>query len=40
MEFHLEFTPKPFEAKIAHAHQLMLIGSCFTEQIGAETCPS
>lgn len=34
MEFHLEFTPRPFDQKIAHQHKLMLIGSCFTEQIG------
>ena len=34
MDFHLAFTPKPFEIKINHQHKLMLIGSCFTEQIG------
>ena len=34
MEFHLEFTPKPFDTKINHQHKLLLIGSCFTEQIG------
>jgi len=34
MEFHLEFTPKPFDEKINHQHKLLLIGSCFTEQIG------
>lgn len=36
MEFRLEFTPKPFDIKINHQHKLMLIGSCFTEQIGAK----
>ncbi|MGB4843773.1 MAG: GSCFA domain-containing protein, partial [Ferruginibacter sp.] len=36
MDFHLEFTPKPFEVKIKHQHNLLLIGSCFTEQIGAK----
>jgi len=35
MEFHLEFTPKPFGTKINHQHKLLLIGSCFTEQIGS-----
>ncbi len=34
MDFHLEFTPKPFDVKINHRHNLLLIGSCFTEQIG------
>ena len=34
MEFHLEFTPKPFDTKINHQQKLLLIGSCFTEQIG------
>lgn len=34
MEFHLEFTPKPFDIKISHQQKLLLIGSCFTEQIG------
>ena len=36
MDFHLEFTPKPFEQKISHQHKLLLIGSCFTEQIGTK----
>jgi len=36
MDFHLEFTPKPFDTRISHQHKLMLIGSCFTEQIGAK----
>ncbi len=34
MDFHLEFTPKPFDVKINHQQNLLLIGSCFTEQIG------
>ncbi len=34
MEFRLEHTPKPFDQKINHRHKLMLIGSCFTENIG------
>ena len=34
MVFHSEFTPKPFSAKIKHTDKLLLIGSCFTEQIG------
>lgn len=34
MEFHLSFTPKPFDVKIRHHHKLLLAGSCFTEQIG------
>ncbi|MEO6538272.1 MAG: GSCFA domain-containing protein [Ferruginibacter sp.] len=34
MNFHLEFTPKPFSEKINHQHKLMLMGSCFTENIG------
>ena len=36
MNFHLEFTPKPFDIKINHQHNLLLIGSCFTEQIGGK----
>jgi hypothetical protein len=34
MNFHLEFCPKPFDVKINHQHKLMLMGSCFTENIG------
>ncbi|MEO5942861.1 MAG: GSCFA domain-containing protein [Ferruginibacter sp.] len=34
MNFHLEFTPKPFSKKITHRHKLMLMGSCFTENMG------
>jgi len=36
MDFHLEFSPKPFDVKINHQHNLLLIGSCFTEQIGTK----
>ncbi|MEP7236388.1 MAG: GSCFA domain-containing protein [Ferruginibacter sp.] len=36
MDFHLEFTPKPFDIKINHQQHLLLIGSCFTEQIGTK----
>ncbi len=36
MDFHLEFTPKPFDVKINHQQHLLLIGSCFTEQIGTK----
>ena len=36
MNFHLEFTPKPFAAKISHHQKLLLIGSCFTENIGTK----
>jgi hypothetical protein len=36
MEFHLEFSPKPFDVKINHQQNLLLIGSCFTEQIGTK----
>ncbi len=34
MDFRLEFTPKPFDVKINHQQKLLLVGSCFTEQIG------
>ena len=34
MDFHLAFSPKPFEVKIDHQQKLLLTGSCFTEQIG------
>jgi hypothetical protein len=36
MDFHLEFSPKPFASLINHQHKLLLIGSCFTENIGAK----
>lgn len=35
MNFHLEFFPKPFRTTVEHVHKLLLIGSCFTENIGA-----
>ncbi len=35
MNFHLEFTPGRFSSAIHHQHELLLIGSCFTENIGA-----
>lgn len=34
MKFHYEFDIKPLQQPISHLHQLMLIGSCFTENIG------
>ena len=34
MNFRAEFTPKPFTTSIKHQDKIMLIGSCFTEQIG------
>jgi lysophospholipase L1-like esterase len=34
MNFHLDFTPKALPLKINHRHQLLLVGSCFTENIG------
>ena len=34
MDFRLAFTPKPFPVKITYPQQLMLVGSCFTENIG------
>jgi hypothetical protein len=36
MDFHLEFSPKPFSTKINHPDKLLLIGSCFTENIGSK----
>ncbi len=36
MNFHLEFTPKSFATKISHHQKLLLIGSCFTENIGTK----
>ncbi|MBK7885613.1 MAG: GSCFA domain-containing protein [Chitinophagaceae bacterium] len=36
MNFHLEFSPKPFSTKIKHQNKLLLIGSCFTENIGSK----
>ena len=34
MDFHAEFFPRPFSLKINHRQKLLLVGSCFTEQIG------
>jgi len=34
MNFRSEFTPKPFSIKIKHTDKVLLVGSCFTEQIG------
>ena len=34
MQFRSEFTPKSFPAKIKISDSLLLVGSCFTEQIG------
>src|SRR6478672_8157605 len=34
MQFHLEFDIKKLPGSIDHHHQLLLIGSCFTENIG------
>ncbi len=36
MDFRLEFTPKVFADKIKHSDSLLLIGSCFTENIGTK----
>jgi hypothetical protein len=36
MEFRVEFNPKQFNHKINHQHKLLLIGSCFTENIGTK----
>ncbi len=36
MKFHLEFTPRQFSTTIHHHHKLFLVGSCFTENIGAK----
>ena len=34
MKFHYEFDIKKLTAPINHQHKIMLIGSCFTENIG------
>jgi GSCFA family len=34
MDFRLEFSPKQLAQKINHQHKLLLLGSCFTENIG------
>jgi hypothetical protein len=38
MDFHAEFFPKVFPLKINHRQKLLLVGSCFTEQIGNKLC--
>ena len=35
MKFHFEFEIKKLPNPISHNHQLLLIGSCFTENIAA-----
>jgi hypothetical protein len=34
MDFHAEFTPKPFAQRIRYGQKLLLAGSCFTENMG------
>jgi len=34
MNFHLDFTPKALPLTISHRDKLLLVGSCFTENIG------
>ncbi|MEO7523411.1 MAG: GSCFA domain-containing protein [Ferruginibacter sp.] len=36
MDFHAEFFPKAFSKKINHRNKILLVGSCFTEQIGGK----
>ena len=36
MNFHLEFFPKLFASSIRHVDKILLIGSCFTENIGSK----
>ncbi|MFC4261680.1 GSCFA domain-containing protein [Ferruginibacter yonginensis] len=36
MNFRAAFTPKPFSVKMKHTDKLLLVGSCFTEQIGSK----
>ncbi len=36
MNFHLEFTPRQFATTIHHQDKLLLVGSCFTENIGTK----
>lgn len=35
MKFHLNYTPPKFDFEIDHQHNLFLIGSCFSENIGS-----
>ena len=34
MDFHLEFNPPVFTTRIQHSDKMLLVGSCFTENIG------
>ena len=36
MEFRLELEPKAFPVKLGHRDNIMLMGSCFTEQMGSK----
>ncbi len=36
MDFRLEFSPKQFAQQIKHRDKLLLVGSCFTENIGSK----
>ncbi|MEO7446202.1 MAG: GSCFA domain-containing protein [Ferruginibacter sp.] len=36
MQFHAEYIPKPQGKKILHSDKLLLMGSCFTSQVGAK----
>ena len=35
MELHLNYNPTPSPVKISHKDKILLIGSCFAENIGA-----
>ncbi len=34
MQFHLNYTPPPLQQKIGHTDKILMIGSCFAENIG------
>ena len=36
MDFHLNYTPKESPVKISHQDKIVMIGSCFAEEIGAK----
>lgn len=36
MNFHLAFNPRPFSTKINHRQKVLLMGSCFTENMGTK----
>lgn len=40
MELHLNYTPAPSSVKISHADKILLIGSCFAENIGEKLTSS